>query len=479
MAPTTSVESAEPIIPEAAPLPNSTLQFNVPVECRYYRSLLPTAHKTVIDCFAKAISLNVSSVVIPTTLKITDKDIRSIIKFFTYDYPDVWWTVPESYSISGGYICKVFMRVFEKKDANDANRIINDAIFAFRGTVDSDMPQAKLVHKIHDFIIGFNEGKPFASSTKDLNLAGFFQHKTGQNEVYPNAFQTVCLRNGIMCIAVHGKTIADVSKSAGEHSWNMVRVDGEWYHVDVNWDDPRTAGGAGDKFARLISHAYLCVSDELFFMNHSVVDGPPIPKATSMAANYHVLHNSFLPRNMKMHDIVECVARAGIAALDENHDQCEVLFDVHANYKEYVSLIKENIYNCLYFIRLNSRHPVALSSVSFISGDGKYPSFGVKFAFDEEIFRSEEALEKLGKEDTNAIVDAVCEALLQKKSKVLFKFPDGAPYDESESKFNNIVFEALREAKRKSGSLFLNEKTFTFAGNADMRAYCLHLKLDG
>lgn len=22
------------------------------------------------------------------------------------------------------------------------------------------------------------------------------------------------------------------------HAWNLVRIDGDWYHVDVTWEDP-------------------------------------------------------------------------------------------------------------------------------------------------------------------------------------------------------------------------------------------------
>jgi len=40
-----------------------------------------------------------------------------------------------------------------------------------------------------------------------------------------------------------------------DHAWNLVKVDGSWYHVDVAWNDPSPdrAGYAG--------HAYLLLSD--------------------------------------------------------------------------------------------------------------------------------------------------------------------------------------------------------------------------
>ena len=37
---------------------------------------------------------------------------------------------------------------------------------------------------------------------------------------------------GVECITVVGATLG----STGDHAWNMVRLDGEWYCVDATWD---------------------------------------------------------------------------------------------------------------------------------------------------------------------------------------------------------------------------------------------------
>ena len=36
---------------------------------------------------------------------------------------------------------------------------------------------------------------------------------------------------GIPCEYVSGY-------ATGGHAWNLVEIDGEWYHVDTTWDDP-------------------------------------------------------------------------------------------------------------------------------------------------------------------------------------------------------------------------------------------------
>ena len=49
----------------------------------------------------------------------------------------------------------------------------------------------------------------------------------------------------------------------GGHAWNLVRLDGEWYHMDVTWND---GGAEWDENAR---SAYLLVTDD--FMRQSRV----------------------------------------------------------------------------------------------------------------------------------------------------------------------------------------------------------------
>lgn len=51
---------------------------------------------------------------------------------------------------------------------------------------------------------------------------------------YSTTFQLFMDMLGIECITVYGTP----SSSGVQHSWNMVRLDQEWYCVDVAWDDP-------------------------------------------------------------------------------------------------------------------------------------------------------------------------------------------------------------------------------------------------
>ena len=43
---------------------------------------------------------------------------------------------------------------------------------------------------------------------------------------------------------------------AGEaHAWNIVKVDGQWYHLDTTWNDPVFSASAGD-MSDYVSYKY-------------------------------------------------------------------------------------------------------------------------------------------------------------------------------------------------------------------------------
>lgn len=58
----------------------------------------------------------------------------------------------------------------------------------------------------------------------------FFQNKTGVCQAYMLAYRAVLNELGITNITV--------SSDEMNHTWNMVKLDGSWYHIDVTWNDP-------------------------------------------------------------------------------------------------------------------------------------------------------------------------------------------------------------------------------------------------
>ncbi len=86
-------------------------------------------------------------------------------------------------------------------------------------------------------------------------------------EGYSKAFMYLCQSIGVPCICVIGT-------SGGGHMWNMAYIDGDWYHVDVTWDDPVTNTGED-----VLRDDYFCVSTDTITEDHVIQNIIATPKA--------------------------------------------------------------------------------------------------------------------------------------------------------------------------------------------------------
>ena len=95
--------------------------------------------------------------------------------------------------------------------------------------VDPQTDTATQVLAVHDWLVrhvAYDQDDSRASHT----AYGLFANATAVCEGYSQAFMLAMERLGVPCVIVRSEDM--------EHQWNMVRIDGTWYHVDVTWDDP-------------------------------------------------------------------------------------------------------------------------------------------------------------------------------------------------------------------------------------------------
>lgn len=89
---------------------------------------------------------------------------------------------------------------------------------------------------------------------------------------YAECFKTFMDMLGIECTAISGSAGGEL------HIWNQVNLEGEWYQVDVTWDDP--INGDGD-----IEHTYFNITDTDIIKDHTW-DNSIYPAATGTRYSY-------------------------------------------------------------------------------------------------------------------------------------------------------------------------------------------------
>lgn len=84
---------------------------------------------------------------------------------------------------------------------------------------------------------------------------------------YSKAMMYFAQELGIPCTCVEGF-------ANEEHMWNMVQLEGSWYHLDMTWDDPITSDGSNHT-----RYDYFLVSDSTIGKNHTLTPGYENPAA--------------------------------------------------------------------------------------------------------------------------------------------------------------------------------------------------------
>jgi len=99
--------------------------------------------------------------------------------------------------------------------------------------------------------------------TDSHNINSVFYDKIGVCDAYSHAFAMLLNFAGIKCITVIGVT-RNLSGQSGGHAWNIVRIDGRYYHTDVTNAKSASFNYEADR----ISHKMFNVSTEQIWLFH-------------------------------------------------------------------------------------------------------------------------------------------------------------------------------------------------------------------
>lgn len=103
---------------------------------------------------------------------------------------------------------------------------------------------------------------------------GFLLQGKGVCRGYASTFQLFMDLLEIECVTVEGTA----HNGTADHAWNLVRLDGEWYGVDVTWDDPAVTIPVPEQTA----HRYFNVTSEFLRDNDHQWDAA-VPEAEGTA----------------------------------------------------------------------------------------------------------------------------------------------------------------------------------------------------
>lgn len=195
-------------------------------------------------------------------------DIDKTYWAFDYDNPQFFWLANGyRYTTMGNKV--ISMTMVYSRTASEAAMIKPKFDAAAQKIIDKALEQEDLFDRvlvIHDAIVDMTDysvsGPSYISEADGPLVYG-----KALCEGYSKAFMYLCQSVGIQCICVAG------TGNGEPHMWNMLQLDGEWYNMDVTWDD-------GERYD------YFCIPTSQISIDHRFDNTFPVPSATATDYSY-------------------------------------------------------------------------------------------------------------------------------------------------------------------------------------------------
>ena len=188
--------------------------------------------------------------------KIDKRDLRSALMQLNTDHPDVFWIGVYYYDHLGGKTNVDFDPITGMK-AEDIEPMHEELVKAADELIESvpdGLDEYETVLYVHDYIADNCEYDYAGLKTGESNIMytayGALVEGKAVCQGYAEAYSYVMRRLGFDAGTVQG----DTYNFAG-HAWNYIKINGEYYWVDITWDD----AGKGNP----TSHTYFLFNDEM------------------------------------------------------------------------------------------------------------------------------------------------------------------------------------------------------------------------
>lgn len=252
-----------------------------------------------------------------------------------------------AYSSSNNYseLTKSYSNVTED-DINTINSILNSII-------KPGMTETEKIRTVHNWIVcntTYNDNY-YDRGDSFNHVSNLLNNKTGVCQGYSVTFYIFMKQMGIPCTLVMGKT-DNVS-----HAWNAVKLDGNWYYIDVTWDDPVVNGTSNYPGGDNISYEYLLCTYNHISMTHTednYIGTTPLPNGISNDYNDLMYRMSGFTNVMRVNSSEELADRLQ-GFMNKSGKYAIILENEKISMNDGVNVVKNHLKN------LNRGYSVSIS----------------------------------------------------------------------------------------------------------------------
>lgn len=246
--------------------------------------------------------------------------------------PDIFYCYSNILYSYGGILKPVY--IFPKEDIQTIRDDLNNKIEVITNEIiKPGMTDFRKELAIHDYIVKntkYDENN-FVINTvppQDHTAYGIIIKGTGVCDGYAKATKLLSDKVGVECSIINGEVRSRDNSAWNLHAWNQVKINGEYYHEDVTWDDP-VPDGSDNK-----CYNYLNVTDKAISANHKW-DSVKYPVCDAIDYNYFYMNNAIIDSYQSFTDYILNSVKA---------QQKEILIKI-SNYNENVYNVSNAVQN--------------------------------------------------------------------------------------------------------------------------------------
>jgi len=323
---------------------------------KYYFSQLGNKEKQAYNNVLETIAEMPGDVEIPY---LDEEELTTFFKALLYDNPELFF-LGRSCNISIRGLKSFFVPeyVMDKEEYTQKKALLDKEAAAVAAAAAGTDAEKELA--VHDWLVD-NVTYETEETGSESDAYGAIVDRKAACEGYAKAAKLLFDLTGIECYVVSG-----VSKAFAEqpenHMWNIVNIEGDYYHLDVTWDDPINQTGAGEP-----RYAYFNLTDGEISKTHSGYQSANACAATR--ENFFVKNGLYFEEYNE--NTEKSIARGIAAAAEKGRKHLEVKFGSAKTYgTAYKKLFKdEKIYEVLTAADKASRKNIVRHSVSYIQNE--------------------------------------------------------------------------------------------------------------
>ena len=211
-------------------------------------------------------------------------ELQMVMDVYGRDYAHHFW-LDNGYSYSSdssGVVSLMPRYILSGSELESAKAAFEQKVAGILAGLTDSMSEYERELYIHDRLA---EIITYANGDNAHNAYGALVEGKAVCEGYAEALQYLLQRAGIQSFIALGSSINPATNAYEGHAWNYVRIDGEYYHVDLTWDDQ------GEN----LFHTYFNQTDAVIRENHMVSEvSYTLPTCDSVDAQYFTGKDTYL-----------------------------------------------------------------------------------------------------------------------------------------------------------------------------------------